>query len=270
MFLGNQHLIDDFKKLVENEGLSHGYIFFGENQTGKFTFSLSLSNFLENKKFEAPSRALSETLIIKEKGIDSVKEIKKFLWQKPTNSKKRVVIIDAADSLTAEAQNAILKITEEPPEHSLIILIVNNLDNILPPILSRLQKIYFSTTPRKDIFNFLIEDRGINKDKAENIAQMAVGKPGRALDLIDKDFSYIDDLVNGFLKTSGYAKSQFIKNFIEEHKENPEILDYFFEFLIIKLRKEPIKNNALIKSVLSRLFLIKSYNVNKRLQLEAI
>ncbi|MEK7463306.1 MAG: hypothetical protein AAB621_03035, partial [Patescibacteria group bacterium] len=124
MLCGHKNLKESFSVLFKNGNLSHGYIFFGEPQVGKFSFALSLANFLETGNFESGGKMLSEILIIKESGIDCVREIKNFLWQKPHNSSKRIVIIDNADSLTAEAQNAILKITEEPPEHSLIILIV--------------------------------------------------------------------------------------------------------------------------------------------------
>ncbi len=270
MFLGNEHLVKDFKKLAGNDRLSHGYIFFGENQIGKYTFALSLANFLENKIFELSTKTLSEALILKESGIDSVREIKKFLWQKPVNSKKRIVIINDADALTTEAQNAILKITEEPPEHSLIILIVNNTDNVLPPILSRLQKIYFSRINKKEISNYLVTQLGVKKDIAEKVGEMAMGRAGRAVNLVNNNFSDIENSVDKFLKSSDYARSQFIKNFIEDQKESPEILDQFFETLIIRLLKDPIKNTSMLKSVLSRLFFIKSYNVNKRLQIDAI
>jgi len=283
MFIGNQYLVENFKKLVKNSSLAHGYIFFGEPQVGKFSFALSLANFLENNEFDAPSKLLSETLTIKKSGIDCVREIKNFLWQKPQNSLKRTVIIDNADTLTAEAQNAILKITEEPPEHALIILIVSNLNNILSPILSRLQKIYFSRIGKNEIRDFLIKDLNIKKEKAEELAVLAYGRPGRAIELINnKELSEIDEMARIFLRSVGFSRSQFIKKLVDDHKarprnelrpatgEKPEMLDRFFESLIVILRKEPVKNYKEIRSVLSRLFLIKSYNVNKRLQLEAI
>jgi hypothetical protein len=61
-----------------------------------------------------------------------------------------------------------------------------------------------------------------------------------------------------------------LKKMVEEQKENPELLDKFFESLILGLRKDSFKNCAALGDVLHRLFLIKSYNTNKRLQLEAI
>ena len=271
MLCGHNGLKESFSVLAKKGSLSHGYIFFGEPQVGKFSFALSLANFLETGNFDSDGRMLSEILVIKEGGIDCVREIKNFLWQKPQNSPKRTVIIDNADLLTAEAQSAILKITEEPPEHALIILIVSNLSNILPPILSRLQKIYFPRVAKKEIGDFLIKDLGVNKEKAEELAILAYGRPGRAMDLINnKELSGIDEMAQKFLGSSGFNRSQFIKKLIDDQKERPEMLDIFFECLIVALRKDPVRNHQMIKSVLSRLFLIKSYNTNKRLQIEAI
>lgn len=271
MLCGHNDLKESFSALVKKESLFHGYVFFGEPQVGKFSFALSLANFLETGNFDLSGKMLSEVLIIKESGIDCVREIKNFLWQKPQNSSKRIVIIDNADLLTAEAQSAILKIAEEPPEHSLIILIVTNLNNILPPILSRLQKIYFSRISKKEIGNFLISNLNIKKEKAEELAVLSYGRPGRVMDLINnKEFIGSEQMAQKFLTSSGFNRSQFIKKLVDDQKENPRILDNFFENLMVILRKDPVKNHKMIRSILSRLFLIKSYNVNKRLQIEAI
>jgi len=271
MLCGHKDLKESFSALSKKGNLSHGYIFFGEPQVGKFSFALSLANFLETGSFELDGKMLSEVLIIKESGIDCVREIKNFLWQKPQNSAKRTVIIDNADLLTAEAQSAILKITEEPPEHALIILIAGNLNNILPPILSRLQKIYFPRIGKSEIAEYLIKNLSVKQDKAEELALLAYGRPGRAIDLINnKSLSGSEEMAQKFLRSAGFNKSQFIKQLVEDRKEQPEILDRFFESLIVILRKDPVKNHQMIRSVLSRLFLIKSYNVNKRLQIEAI
>jgi len=271
MLCGHKDLKEGFSVLSKKGNLSHGYIFFGEPQVGKFSFALSLANYLETKEFDLPTRMLSESLIIKESGIDCVREIKNFLWQKPQNSPKRTVIIDNADLLTAEAQSAILKITEEPPEHALIILIAGNLNNILPPILSRLQKIYFSRISKNEISDFLIKSLEVEKVKAGELAVLAYGRPGRAIDLMNSEnLSEADEMAQKLLRSAGFNRSQFIKKLVDDQKEKPEMLDLFFESLIVILRKDPVKNHQMIGSVLSRLFLIKSYNTNKRLQIEAI
>ncbi len=142
---------DDFKRLIDNKQLSHAYLIFGEegkNQEEKFIFCQSLANYLENRVFAAPTQLLRETLFILPDdkgviGIDNIRALKYFLWQKPINSIRRTAIIKDAENLTPEAQNAALKIVEEPPESALIIFIICNEDNIFPALASRLQKIYF-------------------------------------------------------------------------------------------------------------------------------
>ena len=111
MLVGHKEKIKIFEELFRSDVLSHGYIFFGEEQVGKKSFALAFANFLEKGKFENPDGILSETKLITPEegsiGIDPAKEAKRFLSQKPILSKRRVLIIDDAHKLTSQAQNAI-------------------------------------------------------------------------------------------------------------------------------------------------------------------
>lgn len=79
-------------------------------------------------------------------GVDDVRSLRKRISIKP--QKTRYVIIDQAQNLTTQAQNALLKTLEEPPENTLIILIAPNTDFLLPTVLSRCQIIFFPTEPK--------------------------------------------------------------------------------------------------------------------------
>jgi DNA polymerase-3 subunit delta' len=263
MITGHQHLIKDFKNLVKNSRLGHAYTFFGEPEVGKFYFAKHLAHLLEEGEFELTNRPLQDALILDDaRGIEEMRELKKFLWQKPVISKKRLVVINNAEHLTPQAQNAILKITEEPPEHAVVILIANQLENIISPLLSRAQKIYFGR---------LSDDEMGKVAQNKKIIAASFGRPGRAVRLAGEGgMKEVEEYVKGFLSARGPAKSGVIKEFVDAQKDKPELLDLFFEELIIRLRKDSLKNHQLLKSVLHRLFLIKSYNVNKRLQMEAI
>ncbi len=151
-----QELINDFKELVLQNQLSHAYLFFGGDERScedKFDFANSLANFLENGIFGEPVKLLTETLIVLPNdeipakkgsiGIDEIRFLKYFLWQRPVNSSRRITIVKDAGALTLEAQHAALKIVEEPPESALIIFIANSEDSLLPTLKSRLQRIYF-------------------------------------------------------------------------------------------------------------------------------
>ena len=138
----------NFKSLSESGHLSHSYIFFGENQKEIFNFTGSLANFLESGKFAGSNKLLQDLSILgpNEKGnigIDEIRDLQKFLYYRPVVSKRKTAIINGFENLTDQAQSAILKIVEEPPKQSLIILIGQNPENLLPTVSSRFQKIYF-------------------------------------------------------------------------------------------------------------------------------
>ncbi len=90
-------------------------------------------------------------------GIDQARDIKKFLSQKPFAAKVKTVILMEADLLTVEAQNALLKILEEPPEYARLYLLTKTESSLLPTVLSRCIKIACNTVaegqkPIADIF----------------------------------------------------------------------------------------------------------------------
>jgi len=270
MFIGHEHLARDFKNLAKAGRLAHGYIFFGEPEVGKFYFAKHLANLLENGEFEIIPRPLQDALVLENaEGIGQMRELKNFLWQKPAISLKRLVIVNNAGSLTSQAQNAILKIAEEPPASATIILVANQLENLLPALLSRMQKVYFGRLSGSEMLKVASEKRVLN---------LAWGRPGRAMRLKDNQLTKeAEDCAEKFLGSSGFNRSKLIKELVDlqrdlTEKEDKEsmLLDYFFESLILKLRQNPVENCYILKSVLHRLFLIKSYNTNKRLQLEAI
>lgn len=148
---------DDFRSLINTKRLSHAYLFFGNpgvSEDSKFIFARSLANFLEKREFKSSEELLTELLTIEKDdnetvGIDAVKVLKKFLYQKPINSKYRTAIIKDSEKLTIEAQNAVLKIVEEPPKEALIIFIANSEENLYSTLASRLQKIYFPSGKEK-------------------------------------------------------------------------------------------------------------------------
>ncbi|MFA5386384.1 MAG: AAA family ATPase [Candidatus Paceibacterota bacterium] len=261
---GYDDLKKDFEKLIDNDNLSRSYIFFGEPQLGKYLFSKCLANYLENKKFSVPGpdQILNEALLILPVegtiSIDQIRSLKDFLYKKPTFSKYRTVIVKDAENLTAESQNAMLKVLEEPPSHGLIILISNSLENLFPAILSRAQKIYFQRLSQKEIVDYLVENHNLSAKKAGLVAQQSFGRIGKAVEIITQKSGEMGKLVNQFLKTGRLI----------EYDE--AIIDQFFEALIVELRKDLGTNHSFLRNVLKCLTTMKQVNVNKKLQLEAL
>jgi DNA polymerase III gamma/tau subunit len=82
-------------------------------------------------------------------GIEVVKQIHKKVFFKPLKSKNKLVIIEDAHLLTPEAQNALLKVLEEPPAHTFIFLGTETKEVLLPTILSRCQLIVLEEEPQQ-------------------------------------------------------------------------------------------------------------------------
>lgn len=269
MLVGHEKLTETFKRLVQENKLSHSYIFFGEPQVGKFTFAKSLANYLETGEFELPSQYLNETLEIHPDegggiGIDTVREIKHFLSQKPVHSERRVVLIDNAETLTPQAESAILKISEEPPASALILLIVSNPDVLLPTLQSRFVKIYFGRVPKEVVEKFMIKEFTLTPVQAERVALSSFGRPGRAVEIVqNKKLKEIRADVLRLIKNRA-VRSRFIR----DNYNDKEKISVFISELISELSKDLESNWPALKSIYERLTLMAEFNTNRRLQLE--
>ncbi len=273
MLLGHNKLKKTFSRLVQEENLFHGYIFFGEKSVGKATFAKCLANLLEFGEFKESNGVLTETFVISSQsesesiGIDQIRDLKHFLYSKPVNSVKRTAIIDGADRLTNQAQNAILKISEEPPETGFIIMVLENPDSLLQTLQSRFQKIYFSRASSADIKNHLIKTLNLGDKEAAKIANLSFGRTGRAISIaMSNEWKSLSYEAGKFL-THGSNSAAIIKEMVDadnKHKIKP-----FLTEIISQACGDPEKNHILLKSIMKRMTYLGDFNVNKRLQLEA-
>ncbi len=105
---------------------------------------------------------------------------------KPMSGRRRMAIIDAADVLTDESSNALLKTLEEPPPNSVLILIATNADLLLPTIRSRCQVVAFQPLSVADVTRLLIQ-QGVTKDEcdAAQAARLCGGSLDAARQLLD-------------------------------------------------------------------------------------
>ncbi len=270
MMIGQKKLQDTFKRLVKDGSISHSYIFFGDPQVGKYSFAMSLASYLETGSFKQPSAPLSETMALRPGeggsiGIDEIREMKYFLFSMPVQSDFRVAIIDDADKMTTQAQNAILKIAEEPPRHGLIILVLPHPETLMDTVQSRFQKIYFPRVNPELIVKLLVEKCDMDESKAKKMTALSFGRPGRALQLaMDEEVKTIYKDAAAVLKSRG-SKQQVIKDLVENNNK----IFPFFTNLIAELADDPIKNYDALRSITERMTVMSRFSTNKRLQLEA-
>ncbi|NTU67056.1 MAG: hypothetical protein HGB08_04000 [Candidatus Moranbacteria bacterium] len=196
MIIGHQKIRNGFKRSLEKESLSQAYIFTGPESVGKFTFALDLTSEINgigtniDPDLVILSPRIEETKgveKVKDISIDEIRELQGRLGTTPGHGKHMIAIINDADRLTKGAQNGLLKILEEPPENSVLFLIVSNMKRILPTVVSRCQTKKFSLMTDKEIS----ELAGSAKDR-EEIIFWSFGRPGWAKRMIE-DSSLLDE-----------------------------------------------------------------------------
>ena len=121
-------------------------------------------------------------------GVDEVRELIDALALRPYEGGRHIVLIEQAEKLTPQAQNALLKTLESPTGEAMFFLITDAPGAILPTILSRCQAVRLSDLSVEACAQVL-QERGIAPGRARELAGMAQGSVGRALE-IDGDAEY--------------------------------------------------------------------------------
>jgi hypothetical protein len=285
MIIGHQEILKDLQGFAARDDLAQSYLFFGPSMVGKRTAATAFAKFLEKGEIAPPreGEVLQDMKLwnlaamkqidadVKDSiGVDEARQMREFLWQRPAASPRRTLVIDDAEMLTTEAQNALLKATEEPPPSSLIIFITSDPDAIVPTILSRVQKVYFGLVSQDEIAAWLIKDRGVSKPKAAEAAKQSCSKPGLASRLL------FDEALRGrlaraaeFLKSKPAARRDFVKELIEPDDFK---LREFLEAVILQLAWQPDRGGVspLWHKTLSLYDSAMNFGLNPRLQLEAL
>jgi len=197
MLIGHQKIKDDFGQSLRKGSLSQAYMFTGPESVGKFLFALEFVSEIN----EAGAGIDPDLIILsprteevkgvektKDIGIDEIRELQGRLATTPSRGKRMVAIINDADRLTKGAQNALLKILEEPPENSILFLIVSNIKRILPTVVSRCQVKKFPLMTDEEISEIIDPE---NRNRGE-IIFWSFGRPGWAKKMIETE-SLLDE-----------------------------------------------------------------------------
>ncbi len=150
--------------------------------------------------------------------INSIRELRKSLYLKSNDIGRKIVLIFDAHLLNAgqaESANALLKILEEPPPITTLILVTDNKNQLLPTILSRCQHIDFPPLTKETIKNTLLENN-IESESAELIAGISQGDLRRALEIsndsIENLIKLIQELSMSVINEDGKKWRKFVNN----------------------------------------------------------
>lgn len=118
-------------------------------------------------------------------GIDAVRALKASLSMRPFVGGRRAVLLDEFEVATEEAQNALLKILEEPPTDVVFLIIASDSGSVLPTVQSRARRIQFQSVSATEISAWLV-GQGVPSQEAARIGAVALGRPGLARRLIGR------------------------------------------------------------------------------------
>jgi len=204
--IGHERPTAILKASILHDRVAHAYLFFGEDRIGKRLAALRFAQAINCEIDYGPggpdacgacrscrqieARTHPDFLLIEpdqeqanpQIKIEQIRELEQQLVYHPLVGRRKVCLIDEADRMTPGAANALLKTLEEPPDHSLLLLITSRPSALLATVRSRCQGIRFVAPARADVETALKTTRRIPPADARFLAMVTQGRIGQALE----------------------------------------------------------------------------------------
>ncbi len=199
--VGHKNIIQYIQNAVKTDKVSHAYILNGEKGSGKKLLANLFAMSLQCRDREEDGDACGQCQSCKQAvsgnqpdiirvthekpntlSIDDIREqVNNDIVIKPYSSRYKIYIIADADLMTVQAQNALLKTIEEPPEYAVILLLTENAEVLLPTIRSRCVMLKLRNIKDQLIKKYLMEQMQIPDYKADVCVAFAQGNMGKAI-----------------------------------------------------------------------------------------
>lgn len=257
--LGHEQIIEHLQNAITMDKVSHAYIINGPDKSGKMMLAEAFAQTLQCEKLTETIAAAGEgsreveacmechsckqavgrnqpdiIYVTHEKpntiSVDDIRtQVNNDIVIKPYSSKHKIYIIDEAEKMNVQAQNALLKTIEEPPVYAIIILLTTNADTFLPTILSRCVTLNIKAVADEKIKKFLMSKYQVPDYQADICVAFAQGNVGKAIQLASsEDFNELKasalQLIKRLKDIDLYELGEAIKQ-ISEYKL--AINDYF-------------------------------------------
>ena len=216
---GHRQLLELIPRAAVRGTLPPSLIFAGPEGVGKRLAAIALAQFLN-----CPNRTQNDScgtcasctriargvhadVLIVEPGdtgaikIDQIRDAIERTAYRPFEGRMRVVIIDDADVVNVEAQNALLKTLEEPPAASVFVLVTSRPDVLLPTVRSRCQRLRFGRLAPAEVATALVREHHYAETDAHAAASLSDGSIGLALEGRSEEFVEARDAAEHLLET---------------------------------------------------------------------
>lgn len=275
--VGNEQIIKSMRSAIKNKKVSHAYIVSGDMGSGKKLISGAFAKTLvcdaqgdepcdaciSCRTFDGgnnPDVVYVYPTKTKALSVDDVREqITTDVNIKPYSHQYKVYIIPNADTLTTQAQNALLKTLEEPPAYAVLILLAENVNAFLPTILSRCVLFAIKPLSLGKVENYLMQNNHIDADKAELFAEYSQGSIGKAVEFAESEEfakmrrAVIDALMH--IQSKEYFKLTDAAKELEVYRNLSDVTDMIYiwyrDVLVYKITdsKEDIIEKDLLECI---------------------
>lgn len=266
-----------FESAIKDGSLGHAYLFSGQEMMGKRTFAAELAcrvigntQFLDNNPdilTVSPASSESGQSI----AIEEVRKIKNFVLLSPYAASRKFIIIDDAHLMTVEAQNAVLKVLEEPNESSVLILVTACPEVLLPTIVSRCQEIKFFPH-RREVAEGVLAESKLSKTNREFLAEFANGRIGLIKQIIeDSSFGQVEDSIKEVMhlaKANINERLEAAQKMTDEKNKAGLPRQVLYWTLYLRTRLGEPKAHKILKSLLPLHEVVNKPQYNQRLALE--
>ncbi len=200
--VGNDKLCTTVQNFISEKRIPHAILIEGDLGTGKHTLAKHLSKAIVCDKDNAPCLACNNcrladiashpdiTVIAPEDGkkniaVAQIRALRDEAIIKPHQAPKRVFIIDNADTMNEQSQNALLKVLEEPPKTVMFILIAESKSSLLDTIISRCVTLTLSTPEFEVAFNYLKSNTAFDSALIKEALTLEKNNIGRAINALN-------------------------------------------------------------------------------------
>lgn len=253
LVVGQEQMTKNLQNVLKYKKISHAYLFQGEKLSGKRMIADIFARALQCESSDSEGKPCNQCRSCKQAinsnhpdiiyvehdkpnviSVDNIRtQINGDIAIKPYSSVYKIYIVDEAEKMNTQAQNALLKTLEEPPEYAIILLLSTRAEAMLPTILSRC--VTLNTKPVSDdkIKNFLMTKIQIPDYRAGVCASFARGNVGRAIQLasneeFDKMKAEVLSNLKAVFELEIYQMAAAAKKITEEKFEIEDYLDLCF------------------------------------------
>ncbi len=245
--IGHEQIIEHLQNAITMDKVSHAYILNGPDKSGKMMLAEAFAAALQCEKGgkepcqechsckQAAGHNQPDIIYVTHEksntiSVDDIRtQLNNDIGVKPYSSTHKIYIIDEAEKMNQQAQNALLKTIEEPPAYAVILLLTTNASTFLPTILSRCVTLNIKVVKDEKIKKYLMSDYHIPDYQADICVAFAQGNVGKAIQLASSDdFNEMKSsalqLIKRLSEIDLYEMTAAVKQ-ISEYKL--EINDYF-------------------------------------------